>query len=112
MFLEMGEKGEISARLEILCINIACFIVERCSHLVDFDTCIFADDTRPTARCIEQHPVKPTENSRELATVIITDHDVLATQAMNVRRQALRPCLIGIVGKDDASVLHERRNIR
>ncbi len=48
------------------------------THLVDFDACIFANNTRPATWRIEQYTIKATHDFGKLTSVIGTYYDVFA----------------------------------
>jgi hypothetical protein len=100
-----------------------------CTHLVDLDARVFADNTRSAAGRIEQDSIESSHHFGELATVVATDDDVPvfrqgegffstlshahtrnsscapASQAGNISSETLGTGLVGIVGKDHACVL-------
>jgi len=116
LFLQVSKELEISLRLKVV---VFCepesFATYRArpdgTHLVDLDAGVLGDDTRSTARRVQQYPIEPAHHLGELSPVITTHDDVLATESMHVGRQTLRPRLVRIVGKDDPGVLQEGRDV-
>ena len=58
------------------------------------------------------HSVEATHGFRELSGIVVGNDDVLATQTVNVTDQTLGTRLVGIVGDDQALVLHHGRHVR
>lgn len=60
---------------------------------------------------IKQDPVETTHHAGELASIVIAHNSVPRTETVNVADKTLGTLLVGIVRKDDTSVLHQRRHV-
>lgn len=76
-------------------------------YLVHFDARILGNNPGTTAWSIQENAIKSTHDGGELTAIIVANNSILDTHTVNIGNERLATFLVGVIGKQEAGILHE-----